>query len=210
MKRLKRYMLCSIAIILSTSLNAKSNNDKVYADASIKNNQSVVIRSASYGTSNVIKVPAKKVVTNVSEATNTSKGSSSKKSVDRGMSISSSNANGVASFAQQFVGSPYVWGAEGPKAFDCSGFVKYVYAQNGVYLDHYTGSQFSAGQAVSKGSLSPGDLVFFNTYGSISHVGIYIGGGQFVHAASSKIGVTTSYLSEGYYAERYAGARRVK
>jgi cell wall-associated NlpC family hydrolase len=205
MKKFQRYMLCTTAIVLATCLGAKGKTDIVYADASIKSSQSVVIRSASYGTSKVIKVPVKKVV-----ATNTSKVSSSNKGVDRGITISSASANNVASFAQQFVGFPYVWGAEGPRAFDCSGFVKYVYGQYGVYLDHYSGSQFNAGQAVSKGSLSPGDMVFFNTYGSISHVGIYIGGGQFVHAASSKIGVTISYLTEGYYAERYAGARRVK
>jgi cell wall-associated NlpC family hydrolase len=205
MKKLKRCMLCSAVILLATCLGAKGKTDKVYADAAIKSPQSVVIRSANYGTSNVIKVPVKKVVT-----TSTSKGSSSSKSADRGISISSANSNGVASFATQFVGRPYVWGAEGPRAFDCSGFVKYVYAQYGVSLDHYTGSQFNSGSAVSRAGLSPGDLVFFNTYGSISHVGIYIGGGKFVHAASSKIGVTISYLSEGYYAERYAGARRVK
>ena len=205
MEKRKRYMVCAAVIVLTTCLGAKGKTDKVYADASIKNQQSVVIRSANYGTSKVIKVPVKNV-----ETTSLAKKSSSNTGVDRGMTISSSNANGVASYALQFVGSPYVWGAEGPKAFDCSGFVKYVYGEYGVYLDHYSGSQYGAGQAVSKGSLSPGDLVFFNTYGSISHVGIYIGGGQFVHAASSRIGVTVSYLSEGYYAERYAGARRVK
>ncbi|MBV1817213.1 C40 family peptidase [Bacteroidales bacterium MSK.15.36] len=107
------------------------------------------------------------------------------------------------------MGKPYVWGASGPSSFDCSGFTSYVYKNFGIYLDHYTGSQYSVGKPVNKSELVPGDLVFFNTTGNISHVGIYTGGGQFIHASSGSGKVTVSNLSGSYYVSRYAGARRM-
>lgn len=96
----------------------------------------------------------------------------------------------------------------GPNAFDCSGFTSYVYRHFGVSLPRTASSQFSVGSAVSRNNLAPGDLVFFNTVGYLGHVGLYIGGGDFIHAASSGR-VKISSLSEGYYRTRYAGARRV-
>ncbi len=79
-------------------------------------------------------------------------------------------------------GYPYVWGAAGPTAFDCSGLVLWAYAKEGISLPHYTGDQWSMGQHISRGQLQPGDLVFF--YGDISHVGLYIGNGLMVDAPS--------------------------
>ena len=102
----------------------------------------------------------------------------------------------------------YVFGASGPTAFDCSGFTSWVYRQNGKSLPRTASAQYSGTTRVSKDGLSAGDLVFFaGTYKSgISHVGIYIGNGQFVHAANSSTGVTVSSLNSGYYASHYAGA----
>lgn len=117
----------------------------------------------------------------------------------------------VVATAKQYLGCRYVWGGMSPSGFDCSGFVNYVYklygySMNRVAQDIYSGN----GTWVDKASLQPGDLVFFG-YGpySVSHVGMYIGGGQFIHASSSSTGVIISSLSENYYTNRYVGAKRI-
>jgi cell wall-associated NlpC family hydrolase len=112
----------------------------------------------------------------------------------------------IASLAQQFSGTPYVWAGRSPGGFDCSGFTSYVYSSMGIYIPRMADEQFYAGRQVS--DLLPGDLVFFATYEpGPSHVGIYIGNNQFIHA-SSRLGVTVTSLSEEYYSNRYLGARR--
>ena len=118
--------------------------------------------------------------------------------------------SGIVGTGLSNVGSAYVFGASGPTAFDCSGFTSWVYRQNGKSLPRTASAQYSSTTRVSKAGLSAGDLVFFaGTYKSgISHVGIYIGNGQFVHAANSSTGVTVSSLNSGYYASHYAGAGR--
>ncbi len=111
----------------------------------------------------------------------------------------------VVSIALQYLGVPYVWGGSSPATgFDCSGFTSYVYAQVGVYLPHHAASQYSMGTPVSFDQLAPGDLVFFSGLG---HVGIYIGGGQFVHAPHTGDVVRISSLSERMGS--YVGARRL-
>lgn len=123
------------------------------------------------------------------------------------------NGGGIVDTAMAYVGYPYVWGGTSPSGFDCSGFVQYVFRQNGYYISRVATTQYYDGDFVSYYNLQPGDVVFFNnTYGNdygITHVGIYIGGGAFVHAANSNDGVKVSYLSEGYYASRYYGACRI-
>jgi cell wall-associated NlpC family hydrolase len=95
-----------------------------------------------------------------------------------------SKASGAISAALSKVGAPYVWGAAGPSAFDCSGLVAWAYAQVGVSLPHYSGAQYSMTTRISAGQLQPGDLVFWGPGGS-EHVALYMGGNQLVHAFSS-------------------------
>ena len=121
-----------------------------------------------------------------------------------------SKADKIIATAKKYIGVPYVWGGESPSGFDCSGFVQYVFKVHGISLNRTTETQYKHGSYVSKSNLKPGDLLFFqNTYrAGISHVGIYIGNGQFIHASSSK-GVTISNLSSSYYTSHYYGARRI-
>lgn len=123
---------------------------------------------------------------------------------------SASTADKIIATAKQYIGVPYVWGGTSPKGFDCSGLVQYVFKAHGISLNRTAETQYKHGSYVSKNNLKPGDLVFFqNTYkAGISHVGIYIGNGQFIHASSSK-GVTISNLSSSYYTSHYYGARRI-
>ena len=116
-----------------------------------------------------------------------------------------SQYGGVVGVAMQFLGTPYVWGGSSPGGFDCSGLVAYVYGQEGVSLPHNAAAQYSYGVPVSQGDLQPGDLVFFDGLG---HVGIYIGGGQFIHSPHTGDVVKISSLS-GWYAASYVGARRI-
>lgn len=107
-------------------------------------------------------------------------------------------------------GTNYRRGGTSRGGFDCSGFTRYVFAKYGVSLPHSSAAQAGTGRSVSRDELQQGDLVFFETSSrGISHVGIYIGGGSFVHAASRGRGVTVDSLNSGYYAPRYRGARRV-
>lgn len=108
-------------------------------------------------------------------------------------------------------GARYARGGTSRGGFDCSGFTRYVFARYGVSLPHSSAAQARLGTPVSRGELAAGDLVFFQTYRSgISHVGIYIGDGKFVHAATRGRGVRVDSLGDSYYAPRYRGARRVK
>jgi cell wall-associated NlpC family hydrolase len=100
----------------------------------------------------------------------------------RHSTVSRGANRGVVSVAMNELGKPYVWGAEGPSSYDCSGLTRYVYGQLGVSLPHSSRAQYGCGQHVSMDQLQAGDLVFFSHGGSISHVGIYVGGGNFIHA----------------------------
>ena len=111
----------------------------------------------------------------------------------------------VVSIALRYLGVPYVWGGASPSGFDCSGLTMYAYAKVGVYLPHNAAMQYGMGTPVSRSQLAPGDLVFFN---GLSHVGMYIGGGRFVHAPHTGDVVKISSLSEYWYAATYVGARR--
>ena len=133
--------------------------------------------------------------------------------VDESEATASAKGQEVANYALTFVGYPYVYGGSSPKGFDCSGFAKYVYAQFGVTINRTASNQMDNGTAVSMGELQPGDLVFFKKAGTgskrASHVGIYIGGGQFVHASTARTGVIVSNMSEAYYTTGFVGGRRL-
>jgi len=115
----------------------------------------------------------------------------------------SGRAQQAVSYALAQVGKGYVMGTTGPSTFDCSGLMYAAYKQVGISLPRTSQAQFSAGTSVSKGDLQPGDLVFY--YGGITHVGMYIGNGQIVHAANPRSGVVTA----GVNSMPYQGARRV-
>ncbi len=126
------------------------------------------------------------------------------------------SSNGITSdiitYAKKFLGTKYVWGGTTTKGFDCSGFVKYVYSHFDVSLSRTSSAQSKCGTYVKKANLAVGDLVFFDTNGgknNITHVGIYIGGGKFIHASSSHKKVVISDITSGYYSRKYMTARRV-
>ncbi len=118
--------------------------------------------------------------------------------------------NPIVETAKKYIGVPYLWAGTTPAGFDCSGYTQYVFKQHGIALNRTTDTQYQQGTYVSKEELQPGDLVFFqNTYRpGISHVGIYVGDGKFIHASSSQ-GVVISALSNSYWTPRYYGARRI-
>ena len=120
---------------------------------------------------------------------------------------STSMVRGIIQNAYQYIGTPYVYGGTSPGGFDCSGFVRYVFANYGVYLPRTADAQYEVGRHVS--SLQPGDLVFFSTDGyGVSHSGIYIGNNEFISATSSS-GVRVDSLACGYWGRCYIGASRI-
>jgi cell wall-associated NlpC family hydrolase len=121
--------------------------------------------------------------------------------------VAPSTHGGVVGVALGEQGVPYVWGGESPSGFDCSGLVAYSYAQVGVSLPHSSYAQYSMGTAVPRDQLQPGDLVFFDGLG---HVGLYVGGGMFVHAPHTGTDVQVSSLDSGWYSSSYVGARRIQ
>jgi cell wall-associated NlpC family hydrolase len=119
-------------------------------------------------------------------------------------------AYGVTGTALRLRGTPYRNGGTDPSGFDCSGFVHYVFEQNGLSVPRTVGDQFRAGTRVDPPQLEPGDLVFFTTVApGASHVGIAIGGDEFVHAPSSAGEVRVERLTASYWSTRFVGARRV-
>ena len=116
----------------------------------------------------------------------------------------------VTGTALRLRGTPYRNGGSDPAGFDCSGFVKYVFGENGISVPRTVSDQFRAGRNVDAQQLQAGDLVFFSTVSpGASHVGIVIGGDEFVHAPSSAGEVRVERLSASYWATRFVGARRV-
>lgn len=121
-------------------------------------------------------------------------------------------ADKVVALAEKQIGKPYVWGAEGPDSFDCSGLVYYVYKEVvGINLPRVSRDQYNVGTYVSKENLKPGDLVFSSTNdaGTITHVGIYVGDNKMIHSPNSGKNVEKVDLSNNYWKNCYVGAKRV-
>ena len=128
------------------------------------------------------------------------------------VNASSLKGQEIANYALQFVGCRYVHGGTSPKGFDCSGLTTYVYKQFGYSLNRTCSGQLKNGRAVAMSELQPGDLVIFkkgNTKEAATHVGLYIGNNQFVHASTPKVGVIISKLSDAYYTTGFVGGRRL-
>jgi cell wall-associated NlpC family hydrolase len=132
-------------------------------------------------------------------------GASDSVATDSVATVPSSGYSGVVGVAMSYLGTPYAWGGSSPGGFDCSGLVSYAYSRVGVSLPHSSYALWNVGTAVPRDQLEPGDLVFFDGLG---HVGIYIGGGQFVHAPHTGDVVKVSSL-DGGYGYSYVGARRI-
>lgn len=119
------------------------------------------------------------------------------------------NINTVINAGFDHLGTPYVWGGKTPSGFDCSGFVAWAFAQAGISVPSYTGGLANTGTQVSTSNMQPGDIVFFDTYKTDGHVGIYLGGGQFIGAQSST-GLDVADMSSGYWSDNFSGhVRRV-
>ena len=126
----------------------------------------------------------------------------------------STKANEVIAYAKTLLGKPYVWGAQGPNSFDCSGFTYYVFKNKaGIVLPRTSSAQSKYGTYVSKSNLKAGDLVFFDTNGAndgnVSHVGMYIGYGQMIHASYGQKKIVIANFNDSYYQKAYVNARRV-
>ena len=127
--------------------------------------------------------------------------------------------NDMLAFARSFEGYPYVYGGNGPNSFDCSGFVLYVYKHFGYSFSRGAQEQYKDGVNVGMDDLKPGDLVFFTSYSntnyfnssfrSITHVGLYLGDGYFIHASNPTRGVVIDTLWSGYYNTHFWGACRI-
>ena len=167
------------------------------------------------GKSNIETITKTRTI-KISETTSDTASSASKQSGQSSSQISGESSS-VISVARSFIGKvTYVFGASSPESgrSDCSGFTQYCYKKVGVSIGRTTNDQVRAGSQVEKSNLQPGDLIMFkNTYNSgylygVSHVGIYLGGGEFIHCSSSK-GVTVNSLNESYYQSHYLMGRRV-
>ena len=129
-------------------------------------------------------------------------------------SSTSSKVDKVLNFASQQLGKPYVWGAQGPNSFDCSGLTYYVYKNAaGITLPRTSVEQSKYGTTVSKSNLKAGDLIFFDTSGpndgGVSHVGIYVGNGQMIHASSSQKKIVKVSVETSYWNNAFVRAKRV-
>ena len=139
----------------------------------------------------------------------TAKDSAGSRGDDTAVSSAGGMGQQVVDYAMQYLGTPYVYGGNGPNGFDCSGFTKYVYKHFGYTLNRTATDQLANGVSVSRSELQPGDLVFFkyNTSKPVSHVGIYIGDNQFIHASTNSYTVRIDSMASGHYNNVYVYGR---
>jgi cell wall-associated NlpC family hydrolase len=147
-----------------------------------------------------------------SSASSSSSSSASKNTAQAEASAAPSSSKGgqaIVDTAMKYLGVPYVWGGTSPSGFDCSGLVQYVCKKNGISVPRVAASQRNVGKSVSRQNLQPGDLVFFSSGGRVSHVGIYVGNGNMIHAPQTGDVVKISSIETSYRVSHYAGAVRV-
>ena len=185
------------------------------ADPGTANGDSGTVTDSAAGGSNGSSAPvadAAPPADTTSQAQNCGKRGNKKCDDGSGSGTNDGGGQAIVDYAMQYVGYPYVYAGAGPDAFDCSGFTEWVIQHTlGTDITHDMFTQVQMGSEVSRNSLQPGDLVFFqNTFRpGLSHVAIYIGNGQIVHAENESTGVVVSDLNSDYYSSRYYDARRL-
>ena len=196
----------------TSGLNMRTGPATSYAKiTTIAYGQSVNVLSTSNGWSKINYSGSTGYVS--SQYLQSTKPSSSASSNSGSTSVSSS-ASSVIAYAKTLLGKPYVWGAQGPNSFDCSGFTYYVFKNKaGIVLPRTSSAQSKYGTSVSWSNLKAGDLMFFDTNGAnngqVSHVGLYIGNGQMIHASSSQRKIVITSVNTSYYKNAFVNARRV-
>ena len=196
----------------TSGLNMRTGPATSYAKiTTIAYGQSVNVLSTSNGWS---KINYSGSTGYVSSQYLQSKKPSSSSSSNSGSTSVSSSASSVIAYAKTLLGKPYVWGAQGPNSFDCSGFTYYVFKNKaGIVLPRTSSAQSKYGTSVSWSNLRAGDLMFFDTNGAnngqVSHVGLYIGNGQMIHASSSQRKIVITSVNTSYYKNAFVNARRV-
>lgn len=196
-------------------VKVKNGDEEGYVSAKYLSDEEPVIEEVVVEQSSEVTQTNESSKTNTSQKNNTSSNSTSSNSTSNKTEQSdvpaanTSLAQAVVNLAYSKIGSPYVWGAEGPNSFDCSGLTSYVYKNAaGISIPRSSSAQAGYGKTVSKSDLQPGDLVFFGS-GSVSHVGIYIGGGNMIHSPKPGDSVKITSINSSYYSGRFITAKRV-
>lgn len=186
---------------LITALNGLKN--QVQTDSVINSINTGIQKAQSIISNKEAEVKAREI-SNASTGSTETTVSSGSSSVGSNEVVASGNASSIVSYAYQFIGLPYVYGATGPSSFDCSGFTQYVFSKFGYSITRTTYTQVNQGTYVSRENLQPGDLVFTRgTASSPGHVGIYVGNGKMVHASRPGVGIIVGDIYD------YVTARRI-
>ena len=197
----------------TSGLNVRSGAGTSYSKlGKLEYKEKVTVLSTSNGWSK-INYNGKTGYVDSSYLQNTVPGSNGNNANNNNNTVST-KANEVIAYAKTLLGKPYVWGAQGPNSFDCSGFTYYVFKNKaGIVLPRTSSAQSKYGTYVSKSNLKAGDLVFFDTNGAndgnVSHVGMYIGNGQMIHASYGQKKIVIANFNDSYYQKAYVNARRV-
>ena len=191
-----------------------SESTSLIPSSKLKNGKySVVVGAIMESGDSVFSVPVDFIKTSreaVAENLKTAEQSTSAPIVDYSKETVSEKAKQIMDEAAKYIGTPYLYGGTTPSGFDCSGFMQYVFRNCGINLNRVSRDQYAKdGVAVEKSELIPGDLVFFGTSGYVSHVGMYVGGGQMIHSPSTGKSIQYTSINSDYYLSHYIGAKRV-
>jgi len=194
-------------------IRVKSGDKEGYVSAKYLSDEAPVVEEVTEDVDSVqVTNRTTTSTSNKSTSSNISKKQNTNSNKQNSTTVSSANKSvtqAVVNLAYSKIGCPYVWGSEGPNSFDCSGLTSYVYKKAaGVSLPRTSSAQSTYGKTVSKSNLQAGDLVFFGS-GSVSHVGIYIGGGNMIHSPKPGENVKITSINSSYYSNRFITAKRV-